>query len=46
MNMTSHEERNDEELEQAQYILKWLQRKEDKKKTRRMHMMFWANTKN
>lgn len=51
MNVISHDERYDEDLEQAQYILKWIERKEDKKRTRRTHMdefreVFRANTKN
>ncbi len=35
--MISNDEHYDDDLEQAQYILDWIERKEDKKRTRRMH---------
>ncbi len=38
MTVISNDERYEDDLEQAQFILEWVERKETKRKTRKMYM--------
>ncbi len=49
--MLSQDERYEEDIEQTQYMLKWAERKEDKKRTRKKYLdefkeVFKESTKN